>query len=305
MPARRRSGYKTRTGKPPVCLHSPEQSGYAISRQAAIKATGATWDGGDSQSSCRLTYGGCFALGLNGASVMRKAILIAFLLFGATGGWALAYDMRDRFKDAFEPGAPALPIPPAAKPHPSVPPAADPDINGPPAADPASALVPMPRPRPPHDIAPVAALPAAPASASPPAQASGGAAGPPPAGPAIKPSGRFRPDIKLEYLGIRWIAVGKGCFVTNSGEKPLSVIGVQLNNRKDCRLKPYSLGEIQKAISVEQAVKLWGSAAINLFGLPKTATGSVLIPELPPSLQSFWNFSRGVANQGWRKDRNY
>jgi hypothetical protein len=77
-----------------------------------------------------------------------------------------------------------------------------------------------------------------------------------------------------------------GMFVTNSGDKPLTVVRVQLNNRNDCQLKPYNLARIQREISLEQAVKEWGSAAINLFGLPKTEAGSVLIPELPPAFQN-------------------
>jgi len=215
---------------------------------------------------------------------MRKAALAAFLLFGATGGWAAAYDMRDRFNDVFESAPPTLPVP-AAKPDLSVNPATKPDIHRPSAADPAPAIVPTPRLRPAHDIAPVSALPETPASPSPPAPASGAGAGSPPAVPAIKPSGAIPAGYQV---GISWNAMDRsweGMFVTNTGEKPLSVVGVQLNNRNNCRLKPYNLERIQKLISLEQATKLWGSAAINLFGLPKTVTGSVLIPELPANLQ--------------------
>jgi hypothetical protein len=84
---------------------------------------------------------------LGGASIMRKAILTAFLLVGATGGPAVGDDLSDRFKNDFDAESPALRIPPAA----------NPDLNVPPVANPASPVVPMPRLRPPHDIAPVPA----------------------------------------------------------------------------------------------------------------------------------------------------
>jgi hypothetical protein len=77
-----------------------------------------------------------------------------------------------------------------------------------------------------------------------------------------------------------------GMFVRNGGKKPLSVLGMQLNNRNDCQLKPYSLETLRRLVSLQQAVQIWGSTAINLFGLPKMETGIVLIAELPPDLQS-------------------
>jgi hypothetical protein len=44
---------------------------------------------------------------------MRKAILRAFLLFGATGR-AVGDDLSDRFKNDFDSAPPALRVPPAA-----------------------------------------------------------------------------------------------------------------------------------------------------------------------------------------------
>src|ERR1700693_2371295 len=97
---------------------------------------------------------------------MRKAILRAFLLFGATVGPAVGDDLSDRFKNELDAAPPALLVPPAANPDLSVPPAANPDIKVPPAANPASPVVPIPRLRPSHDIGLVPALPAALALAS-------------------------------------------------------------------------------------------------------------------------------------------
>jgi len=103
---------------------------------------------------------------------------------------------------------------------------------------------------------------------------------------AIKPSGSILDEYKIE---ISWNAMDSnwdGMFVRNSGTKPLSVFGIQLNNRDDCQLKPYSLEKLRKLVSLQQAIQIWGSTAINLFGLPKMEPGIVLIAELPPDLQS-------------------
>ena len=82
---------------------------------------------------------------------MRRAVLGAFVLFGAAGQ-ALADDLSDRFKNDFDTTlAPVLRIPPAATP----------DLHVRPLAVPVSVIAPKPRLRPPHDIAPNAALPAA------------------------------------------------------------------------------------------------------------------------------------------------
>jgi len=73
------------------------------------------------------------------------------VLFGAAGQ-ALADDLSDRFKNDFDGTlAPVLRIPPAATP----------DLHVRPLAVPVSVIAPKPRLRPPHDIAPNAALPAA------------------------------------------------------------------------------------------------------------------------------------------------
>jgi hypothetical protein len=46
------------------------------------------------------------------------------------------------------------------------------------------------------------------------------------------------------------------------------------------------LEKLRKLVSLQQAVQIWGSTAINLFGLPKMETGIVLIGELPSDLQN-------------------
>jgi hypothetical protein len=195
---------------------------------------------------------------------MRKTILTALLLFGVTEP-AVADAMSDRFRDDFGDAPPAL-----SDSH---------------AARPASIVAPKPRLRPSHAIARTAAL--AVAGALPLVSDTSGAGGPPsPAITAIKPSG----SIPNEYqVGISWNAMDSswdGMFVRNSGTKPLSVSGIQLNNRNDCQLKPYSLEKLRKLVSLQQAVQTWGSTAINVFGLPKMEPGIVLIGELPLDLQS-------------------
>ena len=73
------------------------------------------------------------------------------MLFGAAGQ-ALADDLSDRFKNDFDATlAPVLRIPPAVTP----------ELHVRPLAVPVSVIAPKPRLRPPHDIAPNAALPAA------------------------------------------------------------------------------------------------------------------------------------------------
>jgi hypothetical protein len=82
---------------------------------------------------------------------MRKAVLGVFLLLWAVGQ-ALADDLGDRFKNDFDGRlAPVLRILPAVTPN----------LHVPPSAVPVSVIAPKPRLRPPHDIAPDAALLAA------------------------------------------------------------------------------------------------------------------------------------------------
>jgi hypothetical protein len=208
-----------------------------------------------------------------GERVMRKAILTALLLlFGATGR-AGADDLGGRFNDDFGEKPPVL-----SPPAPAAPPAAAP------APDPI--VVPKPKLRRPQGVARASTPPAAGAQPLLSSPAPGAAAPPSPAATAIKRSGSIPDDYKV---GISWNVMDAswdGMFVTNNGAAPFSVVAIQLNNRKDCELKPYNIEKIQKLISVQQAVKQWGHIAINLFGLPKMEVASILIPELPKDLQS-------------------
>ena len=207
---------------------------------------------------------------------MKKVILTALLfVFGAIGR-AVADDMGGRFNDDFGGTPPVL--------RPPVTPAPAPPAAAAPAPDPVA--IPKPRLRRPQGVARTATPPAAGAQPPLPAPAPGAVAPPSPAATAIKRSGSIPDDYKV---GISWNVMDSnwdGMFVTNGGAQPFSVIGIQLNSRKDCELKPYNLEKIQKLISVQQAVKQWGHIAINLFGLPKMEVGSILIPDLPQDLQN-------------------
>ena len=71
-----------------------------------------------------------------------------------------------------------------------------------------------------------------------------------------------------------------GMFLTNSGDKPFTLLEIEFNNRKDCVVRPYSLTKIRKFIDLSWAIKKWGEKAINLFGLPNVEGDSVLAPDL-------------------------
>src|SRR5207342_1444845 len=62
--------------------------------------------------------------------------------------------------------------------------------------------------------------------------------------------------------------------------------GIELNGRKDCALKPYSLSKIRSLVDLTEAIREWGWKAVNLFGLPKMDTDAVLAPDLPRDLQT-------------------
>jgi len=197
---------------------------------------------------------------------MTKVVVTALLLsFGVTLP-AVADDLSDRFKEDFGDIPPALGVPPDAKSN--------------------SIVVPRPRLRRPYGIAQTSAPPENRALPLVPASASGAAAPHSPAATALNLPETIRDQYKV---GISWNPVDPswdGMFVTNSGEKPFAVLGIEFNSRKDCELKPYSLTKIRKFIDLPQAIKKWGQRAINLFGLPKMETDSVLVPDLPDDLQS-------------------
>ncbi len=221
---------------------------------------------------------------------MRRVLWTGLLLLGAAGP-ALADNLTDRFNDDFSGGASAASgAPPAAvRPHPAAQaPAAAVDATAAPSADPAAAdpgaVAPKPKRRPVREAtrgsadADVSAFAQEPASrpATPPA-------------PAVKAIKSAAPVPGGDYqVGISWNAVDPswdGMFVTNNSGGSLSLSAVELNNRNQCLLKAYSLDKIKQVLSVQQAMKAWGSAAINLIGLPKIGSGSVLAPELPRSMQ--------------------
>jgi hypothetical protein len=217
---------------------------------------------------------------------MRRVLWTGLLLIGVAGP-ALADNLSDRFNDDFGGGSPAAGGAPAAaspaRPAPAVtPPAAPaPAADAAPAAADPAVVAPKPKPRPVRDAAhgagdaDVSAFAQEPAShpATPPA----------PAVKAIKSAAAAG-----DQVGISWNATDPswdGMYVTNGTGGPLSVLGLRLNNRNQCQLKPYSLDKIKQVFGVQQAMKAWGSAAINLIGLPKMAPGSVLAPELPRNMQ--------------------
>jgi hypothetical protein len=212
---------------------------------------------------------------------MRQVLLTGLLLLGV-GGPALADNLTDRFSDDFgagsagKSGAPAAAAaPPPVAPAPSA-------GDTPATADPAL-VAPKPKRRPVRDAAHTAPDGDVSAFASDPAPRPAK-----PAAPAVKAIKSAAPVAGGDYqVGISWNAVDPswdGMYVTNTSGGALSVLGLQLNNRPQCQLKPYNLDKIKQALSVQQAVKAWGSAAINMIGLPKTETGRVLAPELPPNM---------------------
>jgi hypothetical protein len=118
------------------------------------------------------------------------------------------------------------------------------------------------------------------------APASGAVAAPSPTAKAIKSPGAASDAVKV---GISWNAtdpVWEGMYVTNGGDKPLSVVGIQLDARKDCLVRPYRLEDLKKLVGLQDAMKQWGQKAINLFGLPKSQSDSVLVPELTAAMRS-------------------
>ena len=217
---------------------------------------------------------------------MRTVLLTGLLLVSA-GGPALADDLSSRFSDDFGGGAPPARTAPAApaRPAAAAPAAAPVATAAPDATDPAL-IAPKPRRRPVRSPAgggadaDVSAFVAQPASRP----------GNPPPAPAVKAIKAEAPIAGSGYqVGISWNALDPGwdgMFVTNNSGGSLSLAGAELNNRSECQLKPYSLDKIKQVFGLQQAVKAWGkTAAINLIGLPKTGTGSVLAPELPRNMQ--------------------
>ena len=197
---------------------------------------------------------------------MRKAVVTALALSFAVTLPAVADDLSDRFKDDFGDTPPALRVPPESQPG--------------------SVAVPRPKLWRPKEIAHASTPPDTRALPLVPSPAVAAAARPSPPAIAIKPSGTIPAEYKV---GISWNAIDPswdGMFVTNSGEKPFTVLGINFNGRKDCELKPYSLTKIRRFIDLTQAIRKWGQRAINLFGLPKMETDSVLVPDLPDDLQN-------------------
>ena len=217
---------------------------------------------------------------------MRTVLLTGLLLVSA-GGPALADNLTDRFSQDFGASAPAASgaAPAAAG---AAPPAA---VSPAPAAAGALApavpalVAPKPKRRPLRDATRSAGDADVSAFASQPASRPGN----PPSAPAVKAIKSVAPIAGSDYqVGISWNVVDPswdGMFVTNNSGGSLSLLGLELNNRSQCQLKPYSLDKI-KVFGLQQAVKAWGNtAAINLIGLPKTGSGSVLAPELPRNMQ--------------------
>ena len=219
---------------------------------------------------------------------MRTVLLTGLLLVSA-GGPALADNLTDRFNQDFGASAPAATgaapaaaagvAPPAAASRPA--PAA---AAAPAPADPAL-VAPKPKRRPVRDATRSAGDADVSAFAPQPASRPGN----PPSAPAVKAIKSVAPIAGSDYqVGISWNVVDPswdGMFVTNNSGGSLSLLGLELNNRSQCQLKPYSLDKI-KVFGLQQAVKAWGNtAAINLIGLPKTGSGSVLAPELPRNMQ--------------------
>jgi hypothetical protein len=213
-------------------------------------------------------------------------MILTGLLLVSAGGPALAENLTNRFSDDFggssppASAAPAAPARPAAAAPASVPTAtATPD-----ATDPAL-IAPKPKRRPVRAPAGGAADTDVSAFAPQPASRPGN----PPSAPAVKAIKSVAPIAGSDYqVGISWNVADPswdGMFVTNNSGGSLSLVGLELNNRSQCQLKPYSLDKIKQVFGLEQARKAWGSAAINLIGLPKTGSGNVLAPELPRNMQ--------------------
>jgi hypothetical protein len=220
---------------------------------------------------------------------MRTVLWTGLLLVAVTGS-ALADNAYNRFNDDFgggsppaSAGGPAASAPPPAAVAPRAAPAT-PSATAAPAETDSGLIVPKPKRRPVRegtrntpdaDVSAFAQEPVA-HPATPPA-------------PAVKAIKAAAPVAGGEYqVGISWNAVDPswdGMFVTNTSGGSLSLLGLELNDRPQCRLKAYSLDKIKQVLSLQQAMKAWGSAAINLIGLPKMATDSVLAPELPRNMQ--------------------
>ena len=77
-----------------------------------------------------------------------------------------------------------------------------------------------------------------------------------------------------------------GMFLSNQGEKPFALLGIELNGRRDCTVRPYSLDKLRRYVELPRAIKVWGQRAINLFGLPDMKPDTVLAPDLPVELQN-------------------
>jgi len=218
---------------------------------------------------------------------MRTVLLTGLLLVSA-GGPALADNLTDRFSQDFGASAPAAsgaaPAAAGAAPAAAVSPA--PAAAGALAPAVPALVAPKPKRRPLRDATRSAGDADVSAFASQPASRPGN----PPSAPAVKAIKSVAPIAGSDYqVGISWNVVDPswdGMFVTNNSGGSLSLLGLELNNRSQCQLKPYSLDKIKQVFGLQQAVKAWGNtAAINLIGLPKTGSGSVLAPELPRNMQ--------------------
>ena len=217
---------------------------------------------------------------------MRTVLLTGLLLVSA-GGPALADNLTDRFSQDFGASAPAAsgaaPAAAGAAPAAAVSPA--PAAAGALAPAVPALVAPKPKRRPLRDATRSAGDADVSAFASQPASRPGN----PPSAPAVKAIKSVAPIAGSDYqVGISWNVVDPswdGMFVTNNSGGSLSLLGLELNNRSQCQLKPYSLDKIKQQLGLQQAMKAWGSAAINLIGLPKTGSGSVLAPELPRNMQ--------------------
>src|SRR6516225_3678047 len=158
---------------------------------------------------------------------MRTVLLTGLLLVSA-GGPALADNLTDRFNQDFGASAPAATA--AAAPAP---------------ADPAL-VAPKPKRRPVRDATRSAGDADVSAFAPQPASRQGN----PPSAPAVKAIKSVAPIAGSDYqVGISWNVVDPswdGMFVTNNSGGSLSLLGLELNNRSQCQLKPYSLDKIKQ-----------------------------------------------------------
>jgi len=198
---------------------------------------------------------------------VRAAVAIALLAFLPATSPAAAYSLSDRFNDEF--GDTPAHVSIAAEPLPQ------------------PVTAPKPKLRRPHHLQAMATpgtegkmslLPAGPAEP--------GGEPPSPALGAIKPAGTIPSDdnvhISWNPADLSW----DGMFFANGAAKPLTVLGIQFNNDKDCELRPYRMAEVRKSIELPQAIKVWGESAINLFGLPRLEPGEVIVPDLSNGFQA-------------------